>query len=106
MGTPEFHRLVVVGAGPGGLVLARVMQKAGFEVVVFERENSRNVRTQGGTLDLHEDSGQWALHQAGLEKQFRAIARPEGQDLRIANKHGTLLWDEVSESDLMSRPEV
>jgi 2-polyprenyl-6-methoxyphenol hydroxylase-like FAD-dependent oxidoreductase len=88
------------------LVLARVLQKAGLDVVVFEREASRDCRTQGGTLDLHIESGQWALEQAGLLNEFRAIARPEGQDLRIANKHGKLLWDEISEPDVMSRPEV
>jgi 2-polyprenyl-6-methoxyphenol hydroxylase-like FAD-dependent oxidoreductase len=102
----EFHRLVVIGAGPGGLVLARVLQKAGLDVVVFEREASRDGRTQGGTLDLHMESGQWALEQAGLLNEFRAIARPEGQDLRIANKHGKLLWDEISEADDRSRPEI
>ncbi len=82
------------------------MQKAGLEVVVFEREASRDDRIQGGTLDLHIESGQWALEQAGLLNEFRAIARPEGQDLRIANKHGTLLWDEISEPDDTSRPEI
>jgi 2-polyprenyl-6-methoxyphenol hydroxylase-like FAD-dependent oxidoreductase len=102
----EYHNLVVVGAGPGGLVLARVLQKAGLDVAVFEREVSRDGRTQGGTLDLQVESGQWALEQAGLSNEFRAIARPEGQDLRIANKHGKLLWDEISEPDVMSRPEV
>jgi 2-polyprenyl-6-methoxyphenol hydroxylase-like FAD-dependent oxidoreductase len=88
------------------LVFGRVMQKAGLEVAIFEREASREGRTQGGTLDLHVESGQWALEQAGLLNEFRAIARPEGQDLRIANKHGKLLWDEISEPDVMSRPEV
>ncbi|MGD0131580.1 MAG: NAD(P)/FAD-dependent oxidoreductase [Bryobacteraceae bacterium] len=102
----ESHNIVVIGAGPGGLVFARVLQKAGLDVAVFEREVSRDGRTQGGTLDLHVESGQWALEQAGLLNEFRAIARPEGQDLRIANKHGKLLWDEISEPDVMSRPEV
>ena len=87
-------------------MLARVMQKAGLDVVIFEREASRADRIQGGTLDLHIESGQWALEQAGLLNQFRAIARPEGQDLRIANKHGKLLWDEISEPDEASRPEI
>jgi 2-polyprenyl-6-methoxyphenol hydroxylase-like FAD-dependent oxidoreductase len=87
-------------------VLASVMQKAGLDVVVFEREASRDDRIQGGTLDLHIESGQWALEQAGLLNEFRAIARPEGQDLRIANKHGKLLWDEISEPDEASRPEI
>ncbi len=87
-------------------MLARVLQKAGLGVVVFEREASRDGRTQGGTLDLHMESGQWALEQAGLLNEFRAMARPEGQDLRIANKHGKLLWDEISEPDDGSRPEI
>lgn len=102
----EYHNIVVIGAGPGGLVFARVLEKAGLDIAVFEREPSRDGRTQGGTLDLHVESGQWALEQAGLLNEFRAIARPEGQDLRIANKHGKLLWDEISEPDVMSRPEV
>ena len=81
-------------------------EKAGLDIAVFEREASRDGRTQGGTLDLHVESGQWALEQAGLLNEFRAMARPEGQDLRIANKHGKLLWDEISEPDVRSRPEI
>jgi 2-polyprenyl-6-methoxyphenol hydroxylase-like FAD-dependent oxidoreductase len=96
----------IVGAGPGGLVAARVLQNKGLDVVVFEREPSRASRGQGGVLDLHPESGQWALIEAGLEAQFRALARAEGQDMRILDKSGKALWEEVSPPDLMSRPEV
>ena len=58
---------------------ARVMQTRGLKLTVFEREPSRESRTQGGTLDLHTESGQWALKEAGLQAEFRAIARVEGQ---------------------------
>lgn len=36
---------------------ARVLQKHGFNPVVFEREPSREAREQGGQLDLHPKSG-------------------------------------------------
>jgi 2-polyprenyl-6-methoxyphenol hydroxylase-like FAD-dependent oxidoreductase len=98
--------IAIVGAGPGGLVAARVLQNKGLDVIVFEREASRASRGQGGVLDLHPESGQWALIEAGLEGQFRALARAEGQDMRILDKGGRALWEEVSPPDLLARPEV
>ncbi|KAK9804230.1 hypothetical protein WJX72_002405 [[Myrmecia] bisecta] len=98
--------VAIIGGGVGGLTCARVMQWHGLEVTVYEREPSRESRDQGGVLDLHPESGQWALIQAGLEAEFRAMARCEGQDLRILDKQGTALWEEVSPADLMERPEV
>ena len=101
----EKASLVVIGAGPAGLALARTLQIAGRDVVVFESEASAEARSQGGTLDLHAESGQWALKQAGLAKEFRHLARPEGQGMRISDKAGKLLWDEVGGDD-MERPEI
>ncbi|GAQ81182.1 zeaxanthin epoxidase [Klebsormidium nitens] len=98
--------IAVIGGGLGGLTFARVMQTKGLDVTIFEREPSRESRGQGGVLDLHPESGQWALIQAGLEAEYRSMARAEGQDMRIMDKHGNLLWDEVSPADLMERPEV
>ena len=104
--TSEFHRLAIVGGGLGGLTLARILQKNGLDVVVFEREPSRNGRGQGGSLDLHLESGQFALKKAGLEAEFIAIARPEGQGLRIVDKTGTVHWDESGAPETFDRPEV
>ena len=98
--------IAVVGGGLGGLTFARVMQSKGLDVTVFEREESRESRGQGGVLDLHPESGQWALVQAGLHAEFMRMARPEGQDMRILDKHGKVLWDEVSPPGLNERPEV
>ena len=97
--------LAVIGAGPAGLALARTLQVAGRDVIVFESEVSAESRSQGGTLDLHAESGQWAMEQAGLTKEFRALARPEGQGMRISDKTGKLLWDEMGGDD-MDRPEI
>ena len=81
--------IAMVGAGLGGLALARVLHVNGMDSVVYERESSRGARGQGGMLDIH--SGQRALREAGLIEEFYAIARGEGQDMRLLEPDGTLL---------------
>src|SRR4051794_21590969 len=78
-------RIAVVGAGPGGLTCARVLQTHGVDVTVLEQEQAADSRTQGGSLDLHADSGQVALKAAGLYDRFMALARPEGQESRLVD---------------------
>jgi len=97
--------IAIVGAGPGGLALARVLHINGIDAVVYEREPSRDARGQGGMLDIH--SGQRALREAGLIEQFYAIARGEGQDMRLLTPDGTLLLQEDTPDDApLLRPEV
>ncbi|MGQ4382858.1 FAD-dependent oxidoreductase [Streptomyces sp. SAS_270] len=97
--------VTIVGAGLGGLALARVLHVNGIDAVVYEREPSRDARGQGGMLDIH--SGQRALREAGLIDQFHAIARGEGQDMRLLEPDGTLLLQEDTPDDApLDRPEV
>lgn len=97
--------IAIVGAGLGGLALARVLHVHGIESVVYERESSRHARGQGGMLDIH--SGQRALREAGLLDAFLAIARGEGQDLRLLDSDGTLLLQEDTPDDApLLRPEI
>jgi 2-polyprenyl-6-methoxyphenol hydroxylase-like FAD-dependent oxidoreductase len=97
--------IAIVGAGLGGLALARVLHVHGIDAVVHEREPSREARGQGGMLDIH--SGQRALREAGLIDQFFAIARGEGQDMRLLEPDGTLLLQEDTPDDApLDRPEV
>jgi 2-polyprenyl-6-methoxyphenol hydroxylase-like FAD-dependent oxidoreductase len=97
--------IAIVGAGLGGLALARVLHVNGIDAVVYERESSRDARGQGGMLDIH--SGQRALREAGLIDQFHAIARGEGQDMRLLEPDGTLLLQEDTPDDApLLRPEV
>jgi 2-polyprenyl-6-methoxyphenol hydroxylase-like FAD-dependent oxidoreductase len=96
----------IIGAGPAGLTLARLLQMRGAAVRVFERDTSRAVRGQGGSLDLHEDSGQLALRSAGLMDRFQAAARPDGQHTRILDRHGVLSAELLAEYEPQSRPEI
>ncbi|RFU82554.1 FAD-dependent monooxygenase [Streptomyces triticagri] len=97
--------VAIVGAGLGGLALARVLHINGIDCVVHERDTSRRARDQGSMLDIH--SGQRALREAGLIDGFRAIARNEGQDMRLFEPDGTLLLQEDTPDDAgFERPEV
>ncbi|MGW3274781.1 FAD-dependent oxidoreductase [Streptomyces kronopolitis] len=78
-------RIAVVGAGLGGLALARILQLHGRSVTVFEREAATGARPQGGSLDIHGGTGQVALRAAGLLDRFRALARPEDQVWRVVD---------------------
>ncbi|MFI9818692.1 FAD-dependent oxidoreductase [Saccharothrix variisporea] len=99
--------IAIVGGGPGGLALARVLHVNGIDAVVYERDHSRQARGQGGMLDIHADTGQRALREAGLIDGFHAIARGEGQDMRLLEPDGTLLVQEDTPDDApLARPEV
>ncbi|KPC62072.1 FAD-dependent oxidoreductase [Streptomyces chattanoogensis] len=99
-------RIAIIGAGPGGLVCARVLQQHGVPVTVFERESDPDSRSQGGTLDIHEETGQAALRTAGLFDRFLALSRPEDQQWSLYDRHAQLIrHDQAGEGDL-SRPEI
>ncbi|WP_067805453.1 FAD-dependent oxidoreductase [Nocardia beijingensis] len=99
--------IAIIGAGLGGLALARVLHVNGIDAVVYEREPARDARGQGGMLDIHSGTGQRALREAGLIEQFHAIARGEGQDMRLLEPDGTLLLQEDTPDDApLERPEV
>ena len=101
------NSIAIVGAGLGGLACARVLQLHGIDVTVFEQEASADARPQGGTLDLHGDTGQVAMHTARLHEQFRALARPEGQQMRAVDpRTGETVFDESPAEGDDFRPEI
>jgi 2-polyprenyl-6-methoxyphenol hydroxylase-like FAD-dependent oxidoreductase len=100
-------KIAIVGGGPGGLTLARLLQIRGADVAVYERDQSRDARVQGSALDLHEDSGLAALEAAGLMDAFWANHRPDLDRLRLTDQYGTVLHDHPRKiSGAGQRPEI
>ncbi|MET9919228.1 NAD(P)/FAD-dependent oxidoreductase [Streptomyces sp. NPDC006435] len=95
MNTALSPRIVIVGAGPGGLTCARVLQRHGIAVTVHDLEASPEARGQGGTLDMHPGSGRYALREAGLLDDFLALSRPEGRQMRVVGRDGRIVFDGI-----------
>ncbi|MGI5460413.1 FAD-dependent oxidoreductase [Streptomyces sp. CA-249302] len=99
------HPIAVVGAGLGGLTLARVLHLHGVEAAVFDLDASPAARTQGGMLDIHDDSGQPALRAAGLYEEFRGLVHEGGQAMRILDKDAVVRREEADDP-ARGRPEI
>ncbi|MET7419720.1 NAD(P)/FAD-dependent oxidoreductase [Dactylosporangium sp. NPDC005555] len=95
----------IVGAGLGGLTLARVLHVHGIPATIYELDESPSARTQGGMLDIHESNGQVALREAGLFERFQAIIHAGGEATRILDRHNTVRREDADDGD-GGRPEV
>jgi 2-polyprenyl-6-methoxyphenol hydroxylase-like FAD-dependent oxidoreductase len=87
-------KIAIIGAGPAGLTFARLLHvsKPKINLKIYELDSSPTSRDkQGGTLDLHEDTGLAALRKCGLWDAFQKHARYEGEELIMADKNGTEL---------------
>ncbi|MFC8083573.1 FAD-dependent oxidoreductase [Streptomyces sp. NPDC057340] len=104
--TPAIARIGIIGAGPGGLTCARVLQRHGIEATVYDRDPDAAARDQGGSLDLHEEDGQLALREAGLLEEFFALARCESQEERRYDPAGRLLGHRLPDEGETARPEI
>lgn len=79
-------RIAIIGAGPGGCMLARLLHNHDIPCTIFEGETSIDYRTQGGTLDLRKKTGLVAIREAGLWDEFQKYARYDGESLLITDK--------------------
>ncbi|MFE1291235.1 FAD-dependent oxidoreductase [Streptomyces sp. NPDC058751] len=107
MSTTPKPRIAIIGAGPGGLTCARILQRHGIEAAVYDLASGPDDRNQGGTLDLHEDNGQVALKEAGLMEEFTRLARPEGQEMRQFHAaDATIRFHQRPAEDQFFAPEI
>ncbi|KAF8244183.1 FAD/NAD(P)-binding domain-containing protein [Wilcoxina mikolae CBS 423.85] len=98
--------IAIIGAGPGGLTLARLLHINNLPCTIFEGDASSNSRSQGGTLDVHQESGQAALKAAGLFGRFQELMRLEGEAFRLADKSGHLHINTTNIEAEGNRPEI
>lgn len=94
-------KVAIIGAGPVGLTLARLLQQQGVAVTVYERDQDAQARIWGGTLDLEEKTGQEALKKAGLLAHYFAVAKPMGRV--IADEQGNVFFSKEPNTE---NPEI
>ncbi len=82
-------KVAIIGAGPVGLTMAKLLQQNGIDLAVYERDTGPQARIWGGTLDLHKSSGQAAMKKAGLLQTYYDLALPMG--INFTDEHGNIL---------------
>ena len=82
-------KVAIIGAGPVGLTMAKLLQQNDIDITVYERDTNPQARIWGGTLDLHKSSGQEAMKRAGLLQAYYDLALPMG--INFADEKGNIL---------------
>ena len=90
-------QVAIIGGGPAGLTLARLLQQQGVTVKVYERDINQGVRQQGSTLDMHYHTGLKALNAAGLLDEFKKHYRPGADQTVVVNSNMDILYDKQPE---------
>jgi 2-polyprenyl-6-methoxyphenol hydroxylase-like FAD-dependent oxidoreductase len=94
-------KIAIIGAGPVGLTMATLLQQKGVDVTVYERDKDPQARIWGGTLDLHETSGQETMKKAGLLKDYYTKAIAMGRI--ITDEQGRIFFSKTPQLD---NPEI
>ncbi|PTF04914.1 FAD-dependent monooxygenase [Staphylococcus devriesei] len=107
MNIKDVKRVGIIGGGPGGLMLGLLLQQQGFKVNIFEKAGLEVNADRGGSLDIHEESGQLPLKETGIIDKFKELARFEGEDTRVLDKNGKVYYEETADPEVEGdRPEI
>jgi len=104
--------VAIIGGGPGGLTLAKLLQMQGVHVRVYERDADKYARVQGSPLDLHDESGLAAITRAGLLDVFKSNFMPGADRTTITDPLAQIFFSEHDSpkdrafGDAHFRPEI
>lgn len=90
----ENKQVAIIGGGPGGLTLARLLQLQNVNVKVYERDLNKQARVQGSPLDLHDGSGLAAIHKADLFEEFKSNFLPGADKTLILNEKAEVFFSD------------
>ncbi|MDR2285639.1 MAG: FAD-dependent monooxygenase [Sphingobacterium sp.] len=93
-------KVAIIGGGPGGLTLARLLVLKGVDVSVYERDVDRNARVQGSPLDLHDESGLAAIKKAGLLEEFKNNYMAGADRMQIMNEKAVVFYSDHGHKEL------
>jgi 2-polyprenyl-6-methoxyphenol hydroxylase-like FAD-dependent oxidoreductase len=97
--------IAIIGGGPGGLMLGLLLQQQGYDYTIFEKAHPTVNSDRGGSLDIHDDSGQLPIIEMGIYERFKSLVRYEGEDTKVIAKDGTVIFEEDAEGE-GGRPEI
>lgn len=105
-------QIAIIGGGPGGLTLARILQLKGANLKVYERDINKDARVQGSPLDMHKESGWAALSKANLLYEFEKNVLHGANKKIIVNQRAEIIFSDhetTADENLAnepSRPEI
>ncbi|KAI1210505.1 FAD/NAD(P)-binding domain-containing protein [Annulohypoxylon truncatum] len=99
-------RIAIIGAGPAGCMLGRILSLSNVPFTIYESDASPNYRSQGGTLDLHPGTGLAAMKEAQLWDEFMEHARFDGDYMIMADKNLKPFIQIGPSNKLNERPEI
>ncbi|KAI9632850.1 salicylate hydroxylase [Dioszegia hungarica] len=100
-------RIIITGAGPGGLALARLLHLRNIPTTLLDlrsRPTISELERPSGMLDLHEDTGLATIQACGLERGFKEALGDCSEAVRIRTPSGKLLFSDEGEG--ANRPEI
>ncbi|KAI1107421.1 FAD/NAD(P)-binding domain-containing protein [Jackrogersella minutella] len=99
-------KIAIIGAGPAGCMLGRILSLSDVPFTIYESDASPNYRSQGGTLDLHPGTGLTAMKEAQLWTEFLEHARFDGDYMMMADKDLKPYIQMGPSNKLNERPEI
>ena len=97
--------VAIIGAGPVGLTMARLLQQNSVDITVCERDKDKMQGFLVGHLICTGDSGQEAMKRAGLLQTYYDLAFTNGVNI-VDEKGNILTTKNVRPENRFDNPEI